>query len=290
MSLASKDLISVISKSQGQDEKPYRMATVSSVSGNNVYVKFNGEEEASAKPQKHLSSYNPAVGDTVIIGQINGSNVILGKIGTYSGGGGGGTTDVPGSSIPFSTPSSRSNINSGETVATVFGKIKRYFTDLKTVAFSGKYSDLDGKLELANNLTTSTAGKALDAVQGKSLKDSIDGVSGQVSGLGGQITTINGQISGLDGRLQTVEGAIIKGINVSFGQSLNAGYNEIDLSQQFPAGTNPFTAILTGAFPMETFTNAFVTPCGALDISSKHLSVYSGSTQTMVLYFTLLYT
>lgn len=42
----------------------------------------------------------------------------------------------------FSTASSRTNIASGESLATLFGKIKKYFTDLKTVAFSGSYNDL----------------------------------------------------------------------------------------------------------------------------------------------------
>lgn len=45
----------------------------------------------------------------------------------------------------FSTASSRQNINSGETIATIFGKIKKYFTDLKAVAFSGSYNDLSNK-------------------------------------------------------------------------------------------------------------------------------------------------
>lgn len=45
----------------------------------------------------------------------------------------------------FTAASSRTNINSGETLATIFGKIKKWFSDLKTVAFTGSYTDLSNK-------------------------------------------------------------------------------------------------------------------------------------------------
>ena len=45
----------------------------------------------------------------------------------------------------FTEAATRENIASGETIATVFGKIKKFFSDLKTVAFTGSYSDLSDK-------------------------------------------------------------------------------------------------------------------------------------------------
>ena len=45
----------------------------------------------------------------------------------------------------FTVASSRTNINSGETLATIFGKIKKWFSDLKTIAFTGSYTDLLNK-------------------------------------------------------------------------------------------------------------------------------------------------
>jgi phage minor structural protein len=42
----------------------------------------------------------------------------------------------------FTEASTRTNIASGETLSGIFGKIKKFFTDLKTVAFSGSYNDL----------------------------------------------------------------------------------------------------------------------------------------------------
>ena len=44
----------------------------------------------------------------------------------------------------FTQASTRANIASGEKLSTIFGKIMKFFADLKTVAFTGKYSDLSG--------------------------------------------------------------------------------------------------------------------------------------------------
>lgn len=45
----------------------------------------------------------------------------------------------------FAESGTRSNIVSGETLSTLFGKIKKFFADLKTVAFTGSYTDLSNK-------------------------------------------------------------------------------------------------------------------------------------------------
>ena len=44
--------------------------------------------------------------------------------------------------VNFEETSSRQQINSGENISTLFGKIKKFFSDLKSVAFSGSYNDL----------------------------------------------------------------------------------------------------------------------------------------------------
>lgn len=44
--------------------------------------------------------------------------------------------------VTFTEASSRTNIATGESQSTIFGKIKKFFTDLKAVAFSGNYNDL----------------------------------------------------------------------------------------------------------------------------------------------------
>ena len=45
----------------------------------------------------------------------------------------------------FTEASERVNIASEESIPTLFGKIKKFFTDLKAVAFSGSYNDLSNK-------------------------------------------------------------------------------------------------------------------------------------------------
>lgn len=45
----------------------------------------------------------------------------------------------------FTETASRTNIVTGEKLSVLFGKIKKFFTDLKTVAFTGSYTDLSNK-------------------------------------------------------------------------------------------------------------------------------------------------
>ena len=45
----------------------------------------------------------------------------------------------------FSQASSRANIASGEKLSVIFGKLMKWYADLKTVAFTGSYNDLSNK-------------------------------------------------------------------------------------------------------------------------------------------------
>ena len=63
--------------------------------------------------------------------------------------------------VTFADATTRVNLVSGEKVSVGFKKIKKWFADLKSFAFK----------DLANNLTTTTTGSALDASQGKILND-----------------------------------------------------------------------------------------------------------------------
>lgn len=46
--------------------------------------------------------------------------------------------------VAFSAASSRANIATGEKLSVIMGKLAKWFSDLKTVAFTGAYSDLTG--------------------------------------------------------------------------------------------------------------------------------------------------
>lgn len=61
-----------------------------------------------------------------------------------------GLDNVPNVATNDQTPTfieseTRTNIVSGEKLSILFGKVKKFFTDLKTVAFTGSYSDLSNK-------------------------------------------------------------------------------------------------------------------------------------------------
>lgn len=63
----------------------------------------------------------------------------------------------------FTEASTRANIVSGERLSTLFGKIKKFFADLKTVAFTGSYTDLSNKptsMQNPNSLTLTMNGSA----------------------------------------------------------------------------------------------------------------------------------
>lgn len=72
--------------------------------------------------------------------------------------------DLSSNTVTFTTASTRTNILSGESLAVMFGKIKKWLSSLKNAAFA----------DVANNLTTSAEGSVLDARQGKELKSQID--------------------------------------------------------------------------------------------------------------------
>lgn len=94
----------------------------------------------------------------------------------------------------FTESTERNNIESKESMSTILGKVKKYFTDLKSHAFNA----------LANNLTTTTEGYALDATQGKALQDKIG--STDISAIGDGTTT--GAISSLNSNLDSYKSYI----------------------------------------------------------------------------------
>lgn len=59
----------------------------------------------------------------------------------------------------FIEATTRENISAGEKLSVILGKIKKWFSDLKTLAFSGSYNDADNKpqingIELSGNKTS----------------------------------------------------------------------------------------------------------------------------------------
>ena len=104
----------------------------------------------------------------------------------------------------FTVAAKRENIASKEKMPKILGKIAKFFTDLKTVAFSGKYSDLDGKPAIVNNNTATEAGSALDARQAN---PTIEGtMANQISQLNSDLNDINGSLKEIELTRYNIEG------------------------------------------------------------------------------------
>lgn len=58
----------------------FKMATITEVNGDDVYLTFYGEEQQRVKNYKRLASYSPTVGDMVLVAILNKSYTILGKV------------------------------------------------------------------------------------------------------------------------------------------------------------------------------------------------------------------
>ena len=88
-------------------------------------------------------------------------------------------TDASNNTVSFTMAGTRVNISTGEKLSVAFGKIARWLADLKTVAFTGKYSDLDGRpASLPAN------GGNADTVDGKHASDFLPtSARGAVSGV-----------------------------------------------------------------------------------------------------------
>lgn len=91
----------------------------------------------------------------------------------------------PDSVAEFSPAVNRENIRSGETYRVIFGKIMKYLSEVGNAAYVG----------LANNCTTTIAGFALDARQGKELMDRINELNRDLNAMND-----NGAITGMDAR------------------------------------------------------------------------------------------
>lgn len=67
-------------KNINETSSSFKMATVTEVSGDDVFLTFYGETEQRIKNYKRLASYTPTEGDTVLVAILNKSYTILGKV------------------------------------------------------------------------------------------------------------------------------------------------------------------------------------------------------------------
>lgn len=80
------------------------------------------------------------------------------------------TGDASNTTIDFTESLNRENIVTGENARTMFGKIAKWFSDIKEAAFA----------KVANNLDTTEEGYVLDARQGKKIKEDIADLNSKI--------------------------------------------------------------------------------------------------------------
>lgn len=81
------------------------------------------------------------------------------------------TGNAGSTTVEFEESGIRENVETGETMAIIIGKIAKWFKDLKSGAFA----------EVANDLVTTVEGKVLDARQGKVLEEKITDLNSKLS-------------------------------------------------------------------------------------------------------------
>lgn len=110
----------------------------------------------------------------------------------------------------FSQASTRNNIASGEKLSVIFGKIQKFFNDLKTVAYSGSYTDLTNTPSLANVATsgsyTDLSNKPqINSVELSGNKTTSDlGINADNVMMSDGVTNVEGAFNNLNGFLNPV--------------------------------------------------------------------------------------
>ena len=140
--------------------------------------------------------------------------------------------------VAFTQASNRVNLSTGEKISESFGKIMKWFADLKTVAFSGSYNDLTSKPTIpsgaaasqavANNCTTTAAGSVLDARQGKVLMDKANQLSSDITTYFHTITQDGDEIMSIvsNGTYTIKKDGIYK-MHIAYSDSTNRLYEQI---------------------------------------------------------------
>ena len=117
--------------------------------------------------------------------------------------------------VEFNEAASRQQINSGESVKTLFGKLRKFLTDLKAVAFTGAYSDLSGTPDLSRYASKSKYGDTTINV-GRKAGTTV----GEYSTAEGSGTTASGNFSHTEGSGTTASG---NGSHSEGGNSIASG-------------------------------------------------------------------
>jgi len=151
----------------------------------------------------------------------------------------------------FTEASTRTNIASGESFSTILGKIKKFFTDLKTVAFTGAYSDLSG----TENVAVKNADNQF------SLNQTVDRKDGTTSAIGNSILILgNSTPSGTD---KNSRGCVSIFGNSSFFTELRANNSTANRTIQLPDASGTI-ALLEDFKPSSGTTSGMASSYGTI--------------------------
>ena len=117
---------------------------------------------------------------------------------------------IEGKALTFDRAKERENIDSGETLDTILGKIEKNLADLKRIAFTGSYADLVDAPDIptipdslpASDVTSSYSATGTDPVNGKAIAGALKTLD--VASKGGTGKYIQ-SISETDGKIEAVE-------------------------------------------------------------------------------------
>lgn len=98
--------------------------------------------------------------------------------------------------VEFNETANRQQLSSGESINTLFGKIKKWLVDLKPVAFTGSYNDLDDKPDITNNIAYSVATSSSDGLMSASDKGKLDDITLSADSVSFNSTTTSGNAIG----------------------------------------------------------------------------------------------
>ncbi len=230
--------------------------------------------------KKHTHS-NKSVLDGITSALVTTWNTVTNKLDK--------TGDASNVTNTITTASTRANLSTGEKLSISLGKIAKWFSDLKTVAFSGSYNDLSNKPTslpanggnsttvnghtvnsdvpanakftdtntwrgIQNNLTSDSTSDSLSAAQGKALKALIDAktsTTGTITGI-----KMNGVSKGTSGVVDL--GTVLTAdnyTNYAASKSHSHSYNDLTNKPSIPSVGNGVVTITQngvskGAFHM----------------------------------------
>ena len=188
--------------------------------------------------------------------------------------------------ISFEQAETRENIESGETLGTLFGKIKKWFTQLGEAAFNA----------VANNLTTELEGSVLDARQGKVIADRLDEdemtISGHTSLLSAHSTSISSLTSSVSANASAIssQGSRISAIETTINSGKIASYvgmviysTKLDTAAKVKAiyGGTTWTQLQGRVLIGASSTYANGSTGGAASVSYKPSGTVGGHTLTV---------